>query len=145
MQEIYKGLVFIVIVLLLNACGGHTLSPAERPERLSERTQQFIEARENADVIALQGLYVKPGQARIGSIVYKGSEIIETSITEEGQKAEVKLRNTIQAMGFTFKKVPQTLSWVWHENDWFMVQSKDNKNPFSRKDKGELKDAVPEK
>ena len=132
----YKKTIWCFVVSMalggLLACGGLETRIEDRNVRLQQRLDEYLAARKNADIIEMQKFHRIPGQARVGSIIYKNSEIVSSEIKEEGQKAETKLKNTIQAMGFTFKKVPQTLYWVWHDKDWFMVIPESSTHPFGK-------------
>ena len=131
MQLKKRVLLIIVGVVLLGliSCRGAVTHDPET--RLQERTEGFILARQEADQIALQGFYLKPGKARLGNIRYKSSEIVEMSFSDEGKRAQVKLKNTMQAMGFTFNDTPQTINWVWEKGDWYLVVDVNAGNPFA--------------
>ncbi len=121
-----------LLLVGLSACGGLEMSSENRVVRLQERLDGFIAAREKANLTEMQKFFKDPGEARIGSIKYKKSEIEAVELKEDDLKAETRIKNTIQAMGFTFEKAPQTLHWVWHEKDWYMVTPESAVNPFAR-------------
>ena len=138
MKQYRKLIGSLLVVLLfgsLLACRGLETRVEDKRVRLEQRLQAFLVARKAADIMEMQKFYKNPGQARVGSVVYKESEIVSTEITEDGQKAVTKLKNTIQAMGFSFDKVPQTLHWSWYEEDWFLVIPANSTHPFAKTDK----------
>lgn len=129
------GLILIlgVIFLSLIACQGNSVAPDPKV-RLSERIEGFIQARQAADQIKLQAFYLNPGQAKIGNIKLVKSEIIEINFSDDNKKAQVKLKNDIRAMGFTFKATPQTLNWVLQKGEWYVVVDP-NANPLGKTQK----------
>ena len=133
-MQLKKGILLIIsgfILLSLISCrGAATYDPQTR---LQERVEGFIQARQNKDQIALQSFYLNPGKARIGNISYQKSEVGEISYSDDGRKAQVKLKNTMQAMGFTFKDTPQMVDWVWQKGDWYLVINPKAGNPFAKK------------
>ncbi|MCD6269616.1 MAG: hypothetical protein J7J71_05710 [Deltaproteobacteria bacterium] len=143
-----KGVLLIilgVVLLGLISCSGVSVN-TDPKVRLQERVEGYIQARQAADQIALQGFYLDPHQARIGNIRYLSSEISAITFSDEDKRAQVKLKNSMQAMGFTFKDTPQTITWVWEKGDWYLVVNK-NRNPFAKKNNPpeSVKDAVDQK
>jgi hypothetical protein len=134
-MQIEKNRILIVLILTilsLAACRG--AANVDPQVQLKTRVDGFIMARQARDQIALQGFYLNPGEARLGNIIYKGSEILAININEEGNSAQVKLKNSMQAMGFTFKNTPQTTNWVRKKGDWYLVVNSSN-NPFNKSGK----------
>jgi hypothetical protein len=128
-----KGVLVIVVgVVLLGliSCQGTSVT-SDPKARLHERVEGFIKARQAADQIALQSFYLNPGKAKVGNIKHVSSEITAISFGDDNKSAQVKLKNSIQAMGFTFKNTPQTLNWVWQKSGWFVVVDP-NANPFGK-------------
>jgi len=128
-----KGVLIIVVgVVLLGliSCQGTSVT-SDPKARLHERIEGFIKARQAADQIALQSFYLDPGKAKVGNIKHVSSEITAISFGDDNKSAQVKLKNSIRAMGFTFKNAPQTLNWVWQKSDWFVVVDP-NANPFGK-------------
>ncbi len=147
-MQLKKGVLLIilgVVLLGLISCSGVTVN-TDPKTRLQERVEGYIQARQAADQIALQGFFLDPYQARIGNIRYLSSEISEITFNDEDKQAQVKLKNSMQAMGFTFKDTPQTINWVWEKGDWYLVVNK-NRNPFSKKNNlsESVKDATDQK
>ena len=151
MKVVYlkKGVLWAVLMVallaLISCRGAVTVDPKAR---LQERIEGFIQARQAADQIALQGFYLNPGQARIGNIRYISSEVTEITFAEEDKRAQVKLKNSMQAMGFTFKNTPQTINWLWQKGDWYVVVNVDAANPFIKsknKSQKSIKDAADQK
>ncbi len=135
-----KLLVFMIMLTSLAACVGMEPSVADKQLLLRQRCEGYIKARNNSDVGAMQQYYKNPGSARLGNIIYKSSEIIDLSVSEDGSQATAKLKNSIMAMGFTFDDAPQTLSWEWHNNNWFLVVKAPPANPFmNSKPKSKIK------
>ena len=131
-RKIVLGLLCCLILAGLVACGGLERQSENRSVRLQERLEGFIAAREKASFIEMQKFYLDPGEARIGSIKYKKSAIEAVEIKDDGLKAETRIKNTIQAMGFTFADAPQTLNWVWAKKDWYIATTEIVSNPFVR-------------
>lgn len=141
MVQYRKIAVSLLISLLIGglfACSGVETRVEDKNVRLQQRLEGYLAVRKAADIIEMQKYFRNPGQARVGSVVYKDSDIISLEMTEEGQKAETKLKNTIQAMGFTFDKVPQTLYWIWYEKDWYLVIPVNSTHPFGKTQSKEL-------
>ena len=135
----------VVMVSLLGACAGLNPTVVDKQLRLKQRSEGFIESRAQGDNIAMQQYYRNPGMARGGNIRYRSTKIVQLTITEEGEKAETKLENSIMVMGFTFDNAPQTLKWEWHENDWYLVIAKLPANPFGQSKAKDKKNAEPKK
>ena len=132
-MQLKKGVLtafFAIVLLGLISCRGVGVS-VDPETRLRDRVEGFILARQEADQIALQGFYLEPGKARLGNIRYRSSEIAEISFIDKGKRAQVKLKNTMQAMGFTFKDMPQTINWAWEKGDWYLVVDVNAGNPFA--------------
>jgi len=124
-------LAILAFVLLgLVACRG-AVETHDPETRLQERIDGYIQARQNADLIALQSFYLNPGKARIGNIKYLSSEISEISLSKEGKKAQVKLKNSMQVMGFTFKETPQNINFTWERGDWYLLLDNKPSTPFA--------------
>ena len=121
---------FILLVASLGACAGMEPSFAEKQLRLKQRCEGYVEARIKSDLSAMQNYYRNSGQARLGSMVYKSSEIVALTVAEDGKHATTKLHNSIMAMGFTFDKAPQTLTWEWYNKDWYIVVKTPSASPF---------------
>jgi len=112
---------FLLVSFLLGLASCSGLGAPVDPEvRLRARVEGFLAARQQSDLAALRAFYLAPEMARTGNIRYLGSEIAALEVDESGRQARVKLRNTLQAMGFTFKDTPQTLDWVWEKGDWYL-------------------------
>jgi len=125
-------LMAILTALLFTACNGSIGKVnIDKNERLSRRLESYISARKHPNLGQLQQLYLKPEQARIGKIIVKECTIVAIDIKEDGLHAETKLVNKIQAMGFTFDKVSQTINWVWSNNDWYIELLENAGNPFA--------------
>ncbi len=128
-------LISIFTILLFTACSGTGGDVAvDKNVRLSQRLQSYITARKHSNLGQLQQLYLKPEQARIGKIIVKECKIVTVVIKDDNLHAETKLENKIQAMGFTFAKVPTTINWVWSNNNWYIEPSVNSGNPFSKKE-----------
>ena len=127
-----KKIVLITILLIaglgLSACRG--VSPKSNENRLRERVQGYILARQKSDLAKLQSYFINPGAARMGNIKYIKSEIVAINMDENSTLAEVKLKNNIQAMGFTFKDIPQLMKWSWEKGDWYIKSAANKSNPF---------------
>ncbi len=125
-------LMAILTALLFTACNGTGGKVnIDKNERLSQRLESYINARKHPNLSQLQQLYLKPEQARIGKIIVKECTIVAIDINDDGLQAETKLVNKIQAMGFTFDKVPQTINWIWSNNNWYIELSENAGNPFA--------------
>ena len=123
-------LIIGVVLLGLISCQGASVT-SDPKTRLHERVEGFNQARQAGDQIALQSFYLNPGKAKVGNIKHISSEITAINFSDDNKNAEVKLKNNIKAMGFTFKDAPQTLHWVWQKGDWFVVVDP-NANPFGK-------------
>ena len=141
----YRLVLLVVMVSWLGACGGLQTTVLDKQLRLKQRSEGFIGARAQGDVIAMQQYYRNPGMARVGNVLYKSSEIVQLTVKEEGKRAETKLENSLMVMGFTFDKAPQTLNWAWHENDWYLVVAERPANPFGQPKAKDKKNAEPKK
>lgn len=128
------ALLCVILLLGLISCRGVGV-PVDPETRLRERVEGFIQAREAADLIALQGFYLVPGKARAGNVRFFDSEIVEITLSDKGQSALVKINSTREVMGFTFKNVPLTTNWLWQKGDWFLVVDENSGNPFKSKGK----------
>ena len=124
----------IFTVLLLTACSGKGGSTVDKNRRLNQRLESYITARKNSNLGKLQQLYLKPEQARIGKIIVKECKIVAVVIKDDNLHAETKIENKIQAMGFTFAKVPMTINWIWSNDDWYVEPSVSSGNPFVKKE-----------
>ena len=141
----YRVVFLVMMVSWLGACGGFQTTVVDKELRLKQRSEGFIESRAKGDNIAMQQYYRNPGMARVGNVLYKSSEIVELTITEEGKRAETKLENSLMVMGFTFDKAPQTLNWEWYENDWYLVVAEQPANPFGQLKSKDKENAEPKK
>ncbi len=133
-----KNLIYLVLVMLISllftSCNGSNIGATiDKNARLSLRLDSYIDARKHPNLGKLQQLYLIPEQARIGKIIVKKCTIVAINIDDDGLHAETKLENKIQAMGFTFAKVPMTVKWVWNENDWYIEPPENSGNPFTKK------------
>lgn len=128
-EKKFLTMILILALQILVAC--HGLVVVDPQTRLKERIDGFIFARQARDQAGLQAFYLNPGQARIGNIIYKSCKIAAIDFSDEGRRAEVKLKNTIQTMGFTFKDTPQTTTWVWQDKDWYLVVNQ-KANPMGK-------------
>jgi len=127
-------LMSIFILTMFTACGGMGGDvTVDKNVRLSQRLQSYIAARKQANLGQLQQLHLKPEQARLGSIIVKDCKIASVVISDDSLHAVTKLENKIQAMGFSFEKVPTTINWIWSNNDWYIAPSANSGNPFARK------------
>ncbi len=125
-----NALLVMMMLTCLAACIGMEASLADKQVRLKQRCEGYIEARAKSDLTAMQGYYKNPGQARLGSILYKSSEIVSLTIAVDGKLATTKLQNSIMAMGFTFDKAPQTLNWEWYNRNWYLIVKAPSASPF---------------
>ena len=141
----YRLVLFVMMVSLLGACGGFKPTVVDKQLRLQQRSEGFIGARAQGDVIAMQQYYRNPGMARVGNVLYKSSEIVQLTIKEDGKRAETKLENSLMVMGFTFDKASQTLDWAWHDNDWYLVVAERSANPFGQPKAKDKKNVEPKK
>ena len=136
-----KKSVLITILLIaglsMSACRG--VAPKSNESRLRERVQGYILARQKSDLAKLQSYFINPGAARMGNIKYIKSEIVAINMDENSTLAEVKLKNNIQAMGFTFKDIPQLMKWSWEKGDWRIQSAANKSNPFKN---GSARDRV---
>ena len=124
----------ILTLLIFSACNGNqSKAVVDKNERISQRLNLYISARKHSNLGQLQQLYLKPEQARVGKIIVKECKVINIKISENGLAAETKLENKIQAMGFTFEKVPLTIKWVWNVDDWYIEIPGNSGNPFVQK------------
>ena len=133
-MQLKKGVLFVILMVIimgLISCRGTAVN-SDPKVRLQGRIDGFIKARQVADRIALQGFYLNPGDARVGNIRYLSTEIADITFNEDKQRAQVKLKNSMQAMGFTFKNTPQTLNWLWQKGDWYVVVEPGVGNPFAK-------------
>ncbi len=124
----------LLMLLFLGSCRG-IIESKDPLLQLRERVEGFIEARQNAKLTLMQSYYLSPEKARIATFTYEKSEIVAIDMGISMKSAEVKIDNTIKVMGFTFKKLPQTMHWVWHANEWFYSPSENRVNPFVNSEK----------
>ena len=136
-SKLIYPLLALLLSLIFSACGGLETQKIDKDSRLKQRLESYIDARKQADLAGMQSLYLKPEKAKVGNIVVKESEIVSIKIEEGKERAQTQLKNKIQAMGFTFDKVPMTLKWVWNNNDWFIVVPNSSSSPFPGTGKSE--------
>ena len=124
----------ILSLLIFSACNGNqSKAVVDKNEQISQRLDLYISARKHSNLGQLQQLYLKPEQARVGKIIVKECKVVSIKISDNGLAAETKLENKIQAMGFTFDKVPLTIKWVWNVDDWYIDIPGNSSNPFAQK------------
>ena len=130
-----KAVIAVLLMLLfLGSCRG-VIESKDPLLQLRERVEGFIEARQKAELTLMQSYYLSPEKARIATFTYTESEIVAIDMGTSMKNAEVKIDNTIKVMGFTFKKLPQTMKWVWHAKEWFLSPSENRVNPFANPEK----------
>ena len=131
----YLLLVLFHMVPGLGSVGIEKGSNVDRAERLKVRAAGFLEARAKMNLEEMGKFYLEPRQAQLGNIVHKGGKIESIVIEDGGSKALVRLKVSMQAMGFTFKDVPRTQHWMWEKGDWYIdpAGSVSQTGPFSSK------------
>ncbi len=123
----------VVLALLICGCQGRQTVKIDRKMLLEQRVAGFINDRQARDREALRQYFSSPDEAQIGNINYKNSVIENITFSADENEAEVKLSNDLQAMGFSFKKVPQILKWRWEKENWYLQKQGKNNNPFTHK------------
>ena len=133
-QKQVTGICSLLLALLLfSACNGLGGNPADKNVLLKQRLDSYIEARKKNDLGKLRQLYLEPENVKRGNIIVKESTVVAITIADDGLQAETKIENQIQAMGFTFDKVPLLLEWVWENDNWYIKPSQSAMNPFVKK------------
>jgi len=132
----------LLALLLFSACNGLGGKPADKNVLLEQRLNSYIEARKKNDLGKLRQLYLEPENVKKGNIVVIESTIVAISIADSGLQADTKIENKIQAMGFTFNKVPLLLKWSWKNDNWYIKPSQSAANPFLKKKPSEKTDTV---
>ena len=135
-----KGFLVIGLMVIFSLASCRSIAPVDPQSRIQERVTGYISARQNSDIVGMQAYYVNPGNVRIGNIRYLESKVTAIDISEDQRKAVSKLENKMQVMGFTFDKTPQTIHWVWHENEWYLDVDAPGKSPFSQGDRKRVED-----
>ena len=125
----YLLLTLFMMVGCISCVGIETGGEVNRAERLKVRALGLLQARTNMDQEEMRKFFKVPGQARLGNITYSEGKIESIEIAEGELTAQVKVRVSMEAMGFNFKDMPQTQSWVWENGDWYMTPAKSS--PFS--------------
>lgn len=130
----YLLLVLLLMGVVVGCVGIENGGEVDRTERLRERVSDFLEARNNSKLTEMRKFYKEPGQARLGNVMIRDGKIEALEITKSERRARVKLKANMQAMGFTFKNVPQTQEWVWDNGDWYIDSvGAAQSNPFRSK------------
>ena len=134
----YQKIIFSICTVMLAAflfcaCNGLGGKSADKNVLLKQRLDSYIEARKKNDLGKLRQLYLESQSVKRSNIVIKESTILTIIIADDGLQAETKIENKIQAMGFTFDKIPLLLNWVWEKDNWYIKPSKSVMNPFLKK------------
>ena len=131
---------YLLLVLLLtgvgiSCIGIEKVNNVNLVERLRERAGGYLEAQTKMSLNEMEKYYLEPGHVRIGNIVHKGGKIESIEIEADGDKAVVKLKLTMQAMGFTFKDVLRNQYWLWEKGDWYIdpAGAASQSSPFGSK------------
>lgn len=133
-QKITVWLCFASLLLFQFAgCNGLGVGQVDKNALLQQRVETYMEARKKSDLSLLRKLYLDPGKVKLGNIVVKESSIVSIEIEDDGLTAKTKIENKIQAMGFTFNKVPLLLNWVWENDNWYIKPSQSASTPFTKK------------
>jgi len=119
-KEIVSFMSVCLVLLLFVGCSGLGMSTADQHALLKQRLDSYIAARKKSDFKQLRQLYLEPEKVHRSTVIIKDSKVVAIEISADGQKAATRLENQIQIMGFTFEKVPNTVNWVWNENNWFI-------------------------
>ena len=136
------SIMLVLALLILSACSGLGSKPSDKRVLLKQRLDSYIKARKSNDLSELRRLYLEPENVKRGNIVVKDSTIVAINVAADGLQAETKIENKIQAMGFTFNKVPLLLQWVWEKDNWYIKPSQSAINPFIKKKSSEKTDTV---
>ncbi len=133
-QKITAWFCFAMLLLFqLVGCNGLGVNPVDKNVLLQQRLESYIEARIKSDLVQLSKLYLEPRSAKFGNIVIKESRIVSIEIADNGLTAMTKIENKINAMGFTFNKVPLVLNWVWENHNWYIKPAQSAKTQFMKK------------
>jgi len=137
-----------LVLLLLAACSGLEMSRADKNILLKQRLDTYLSARKKLDYKQLRLLYLEPETVHRSTVTVKESRVVALEISADGRRAATKVENKIQIMGFTFDKVPNTINWVWNENNWFIEVKEASAYPLAPKNQmqpsGKKSDSVKE-
>ena len=130
-------LIPILLLLILSMLSCRNVAPEPSEDRLRSRVEGYLAAKVNHNMFEMQKYCLDPGSIKQGNVSFVDSHI--ETIELHGERARVVVKSKLQAMGFIFKGIPQTLNWVWQKGDWYLMPSQKGA-PFNKSGKAQGKD-----
>jgi hypothetical protein len=131
-----------LILILLAGCAALSSITAKQ-EPLEERVKSYMQAQIDQkwdraytflDRSSRENLSLERYVSRTRKLSNTGFTIGEVKMLPSGDQATVKVRMDVSYMGFNFKAVSQTQTWVKERGGWF-VKTEPQQNPFIKQEK----------